>query len=285
MEHLLVSLRCPVCSTISSVERRTSEVDLWRCPSCDHCFSNVDSISSLEKYSSEYYEVTHRNWFENPNIALFETICQFIIQNKPNASLIDLGCGNGNFLKYLHKKNRSLSLTGIDIAQNRAAKGITFLQGDALVADFDSQYDVVVSLAVIEHVTDIQKFVNRLYSLCAPQGFVIIMTLNERSILYGVARLLYNLGYKTPCERLYSKHHLNHFNVSSLKKLVETNRLSVIKIFLHNVPLSAVDLTASSHTAATILRAGVWSTFMIGSLIGRTYLQTIICKKSTEEDL
>jgi SAM-dependent methyltransferase len=275
-----MALGCPVCSTISIFERRTPEVDLWRCPSCDHCFSDINSIKAIEEYSSEYYELTHRNWFKNPNIALFETISQFIIQNKPNSSLIDVGCGNGNFLKFIHKKNPNIFLTGIDITQNKPVEGIEFLKGDFFVTDFDKQYDFVVSLAVIEHVADVQMFVRRLYSLCAPAGFVIIMTINDRSILYGVARLLHNFGYRAPCERLYAKHHLNHFNVLSLRRLVEANGFSLVKMLLHNAPLAAIDFTASSTVGAAVLRAGVWGTFKLGSLTGRTYLQSIFCRKS-----
>jgi hypothetical protein len=104
-----MALGCPVCSTISIFERRTPEVDLWRCPSCGHCFSDINSIKALEEYSPEYYEVTHRNFFKNPNLTLFKTISQFIMQNKPNSSLIDVGCGNGNFLKFIHKKNRQFN--------------------------------------------------------------------------------------------------------------------------------------------------------------------------------
>jgi SAM-dependent methyltransferase len=240
----------------------------------------VSTIGEPEDYSPEYLEIAHRNWFQNPNVALFDTIGQTVARYKPKASLIDVGCGNGAFLKYLQNNDPELSLTGIDLAPNQPVEGITFIQGDALASDFDRQYDFVVSLAVIEHVIDIQMFIRRLYSLCAPGGFVIVMTLNDRSILYGVARLLHNLGYKIPCERLYSKHHLNHFNTSSLKRLVEMNNLSVVKTLLHNVPLAAVDFPASSRLARSILLAGVWGTFILGRLTGRTYLQTVICRKA-----
>jgi SAM-dependent methyltransferase len=274
-----MTLRCPICDSESAFERRAASIDLWRCPSCDHCFSDVSTIGEPEDYSPEYLEMAHRNWFENPNIALFETIRQIIMHYKPGASLIDVGCGNGAFLKYIRNKNPELSLTGIDLARNQPTEGITFIQGDALVSDFDRQYDFVVSLAVIEHVIDIQMFIRRLRSLCVHGGFVVVMTLNERSILYDVARLLHDLGYKTPCERLYSKHHLNHFNTSSLRRLVEMNNLAVLKTLLHNIPLAAVDLPVSSHLGRVGLLMGVRGTFLLGRLTGRTYLQTVICQK------
>ena len=275
-----MSLRCPVCNSESAFERRAASIDLWRCPSCDHCFSDISTVGEPEDYSPEYIEMTHRNWFQNPNLKLFENIRQIIAHYKPKASVIDVGCGNGAFLKYIRNKNAEFSLTGIDLSMNQPVKGITFIQGDVLVSDFDRQYDFVVSLAVIEHAIDVQMFIRRLHSLCAHDGFVVVMTLNERSTLYDVARLLHNLGYKTPCERLYSKHHLNHFNTSSLKRLVEMNNLPVMKTLLHNIPLAAVDFPVSSHLARVVLLAGVWGTFMLGRLTGRTYLQTVVCQRT-----
>lgn len=261
-----------------------AELELWRCPDCDHCFSDIGSIRMPENYSPYYYEVNHRNWFEHPNIKLFEKISRFIASDRSGSSLIDIGCGNGNFLKYLRAINPKLSLTGVDITPNEPFEGITFLQGDALLMEFDRQYDIVVTLAVIEHLHNVRKFVHRLHTLCSTSGFVIIMTLNDQSVLYGVARLLYALGYRSPCMRLYEKHHLNHFNLSSLRRLVETSGLRVVKTVLHNVPLAAAGVTASSSFTKALQLAGVWGTFILGSLTGRTYLQTIICEKTAGKD-
>ena len=274
-----MGLTCPVCSAESVLERQTVEADLWRCPSCDHCFSDIDSIGPLEDYSSRYFEETHGAWFRNPNVALFDAISTFIVQNKPGASLIDLGCGNGDFLRHLRRKQIEVSLTGIDIVENQPAEGITFLTGDALSMNFGRQYDVIVSLAVIEHVADVQMFMKRLHSLCAPSGYVIIMTVNERSILFEAAKMLHKLGVTSPCDRLYSKHHLNHFNSSSLRRLIEVNDFEINKIMPHNAPIAAIDFMSYSKITTAFLRAGVMATFLLGSLTGRSYQQTIICQK------
>jgi SAM-dependent methyltransferase len=275
-----MELICPICNAVGAFECKTSEADLWRCPNCDHCFTDISSVETPEDYDNEYFQVTHRNWFENPNTALFEGVSKFIAHYKPDASLIDVGCGNGAFLKYVRNRNPHLSLTGIDIARNEPAEGVRFIQGDVLAAEFDRQYDVVVSLAVIEHVLDVKNFIKCLHSLCSPHGFVIVMTLNERSTLYKVARLLRNLGFEGPFERLYSKHHLHHFTPSSLRLLLESNGFSVVKLLRHNAPLAAIDFDSPAPLVSAFLRAGVWGTFMIGSLVSQTYLQTIICQKN-----
>ena len=156
-----------------------------------------------------------------------------------------------------------------------------FIQGDALVANFNRQFDCVISLAAIEHPTDFHVFVKRLSELCKPLGFIIIMTDNEGSLVHDMARALYQIGWKMPFERIYSKHHLNHFNVPSLKHLLQMHGLLIKKVRCHNMPLRAVDIPASSPTADMILRSMVGMLFFIGFLTKKTLLQTIVCRNGS----
>jgi hypothetical protein len=100
------------------------------------------------------------------------------------------------------------------------------------------------------------------------------MTLDDRSILYAVARLLNRVGYRAPFERLYDRFHLNHFTSRSLRTLVENESLQTVAHHHHNIPIRAVDLP----TESSVLRAGVWGTFVLGRLTGRMYLQTIVSR-------
>jgi SAM-dependent methyltransferase len=270
---------CTVCGTQSILEGRIDEANLYRCPSCSHCFTGTDSIWVPEKYGESYFDEDHRNWFNNPNLPLFEKLAGIINKDKPDGSVIDLGCGNGDFLKYLHRSNSRLSLTGIDLVANKEAEGIRFISGDILTTNLKQQYDVVVCLAVIEHFIDLRPFMKKVYDTCRPGGLVIIMTLNDGSVLYNLARLMKNLGYAMPYRRLYSKHHVNHFNIASLRCLAELNRLSVIDTLRHNTVISAVDVPASSGLVRAALKAAVAGIFFISKMNGKTYLQTIVCRK------
>jgi hypothetical protein len=54
---------------------------------------------------------------------------------------------------------------------------------------------------------------------------------------------------------------------------------------LGNAPLSSLDIPISSRAANLILRGGVSSLFALGSLSGRTYAQTVVCRRETKEQL
>lgn len=274
------ALACPICAAPSAVEHQLEDFTLCRCSGCDHCFTDLNSIDCAEDYKTEYFEEEHRNWFLYPDLGLYEELTRIILEHKPNAAILDVGCGNGNLLRYLRSRGRDLSLTGIDMARNEPAAGIEYLQGDFVEHKFDRQFDVLVSLAVIEHIPNVALFAERLNEFCAPGGLVITMTVDERSLIYGAARALHRAGYSVPLKRLYSKHHLNHFTHRSLKRLLEGQDLRTIQVLRHNTPIAAVDTPKTSRLSKMILKAGVWATFQIGSLTRRTMLQTIISEKS-----
>jgi len=271
------AIACSVCRGAARLEIRLPEVDVFRCQVCDHCFSDL-SRAAAEQYGDDYYSKTHRNWYEHPNLPLFEYIHREIIARNRQAAILDIGCGRGDLLKYLHDRNGDYSLHGIDLSPAPQLAGVTIFRGDVRNYRFDQSYDALVCLATIEHLDDVHGFVRRLTELCKPSGQIIIMTLNERSVLYGAARWLSALGWKQPITRLYDKHHLNHFNVHSLRRLLVEHGVTIERTLMHNAPLEAMDFPESSKVVHWVQRVGVRGTFLIGSLVRATYLQTVVCR-------
>ena len=209
-------MSCPVCEHKAHYCKKLKEVILYYCDYCKHRFTDIDSIHNKETYSQDYFEDKHSNWFAHPNFQLFNYIFNRIKSIKlSRPSVLDTGCGNGDLLKYLKQRSSNIKLTGIDYHKNSAEEGINFLQGDIFHTKFNEQYNLVISLAVIEHVRDVQAYTVRLNELCKEEGLIITMTNNDSSLVYGVARTIYYLGLKAPMERLYDKHHLNHFSKNS----------------------------------------------------------------------
>jgi SAM-dependent methyltransferase len=276
----IAHVSCPVCESLSVFENQLGGGNLFRCIRCRHCFYDITTVK-FEEYGTDYFSVKHRNWFANPNLRLYKTIMSYIEENLPNRSLIDVGCGNGSFLKWIRSQNNVVSLAGIDLLSNKPATGIEFIHGDATNIGLPRKFDYVISLAVVEHIRDVRSFLGTLSSLCSYDGNIIIMTLNENSILYQIAKILNRLGVHTPYERLYSSHHIHHFNVSSLKELILGSGLTIVRHLFHNIPIAAVDIPYTTALMKFVMRSGVLGAFALGSLLGqRTYLQTLICKPS-----
>ena len=265
-------LACPVCGSPAPRERSFDDVVLHRCPRCDHCFTDVDSLDYLGEYD-EAWEALHANWFANPNVSLFSFVAETIARHKPDAAVIDIGAGRGELLEYLREHNPRLSLTGIDVSLQPDIPGVEVLREDVNSFDFgDRRWNVAVSLATIEHLADVRTFAARLRSMVEPGGLAIVTTNNERSIPYDVAGVFRRIGYDVPFERLYDRHHLNHFNTKSLTILMERSGLRPLRLHRHNIPLAAVDMPRES----AVLKLGVWASFTVGRLTGRTFFQTLV---------
>jgi SAM-dependent methyltransferase len=266
---------CAICGATAAFMAKHPEADLYRCPACTHCFTDLASVEPAP-YDSEYFADHHRRWFANPNVKLFASIAKTIPRG---ASVLDVGCGRGHFLRYLREHRADLRLSGIDLSLNEPSDGIRYYRGDFLTMPFDERFDAVVSLAVIEHVADIRGFVTRLQELARPNGTVTVMTLNESSLLYGLARTGRHVGVPLAFDRLYSRHHLHHFTRSSLRKLLGGRGFQVVAEHTHNAPLAAIDIPVSSALADALLRSFMWMICKAGDATGRAYLQTITCRR------
>jgi len=248
---------------------------ILRCVDCTHDSTIPESISNPETYDPSYFLSDHRRWFENPDVGLFARV---LAQIPSGASVIDVGCGRGDFLRFARRERPDLELTGIDVAPNEATEGIRFAQGDILQYSLDEQFDAVLSFQVIEHLADVNEFVDRLLQLVRPGGIVVVSTPNAGSALYSAARLGRALGLTLPYNRLYSKHHLQHFTRQSLSRLLSVHGCKLEQHWDHNAPIKAMDLPVSNRAADAVLRVGLYVLWGAGRVLRRSYLQTLICR-------
>ncbi len=280
-------MNCTICGYSSQPIMKILDITLYRCKNCGHCFQDRLSEYNKMEYNEDYFEKEHPNWFNNPNIKLFEKVFD-IISNGINISkqidrptIIDVGCGRGDLLRYLKKKNlnRVCSLLGLDLLENTSEEGITFIKGDIQETDIQEHYDYVINTATIEHIEDIHLFVDNLIRLCKPSSKIILMTINENGYIYLLARILYKMGIPFAAKRLYyGSKHINHFSLRSLTYLLEMKGLKINEIVHHNYPLSAVDLPPCSKTTAFFCKLGILFLFITGSITKRASSVTVVCE-------
>lgn len=107
-------------------------------------------------------------------------------------SLLDIGCGDGRFLKEAIKAYGDIKLTGIDSSEKALALAkqmnpeLEFEQRDILVSPLTSQWDVITLLEVIEHIPphSLPGFMTAAARMLRPGGTLIITVphLNEKLI-------------------------------------------------------------------------------------------------------
>jgi 2-polyprenyl-3-methyl-5-hydroxy-6-metoxy-1,4-benzoquinol methylase len=261
---------CTVCGGVSQPDAKHPDANLYRCRACSHCFS--EPTGSEETYDARYFREAHQNWFEHPDYVMFRRVERAIVGAR---SVLDVGCGNCDLLAYLRGRLPEARLVGVDLALPPPIPGVEFIQGDIMFADAGTGFDAVVTLQAIEHIGDVQPFVARLVNLCRPGGLVIVSTVNERSTIYRVARLLKKFGLPMAFDRLYSRHHLNHFNMRSLRRLIESAGLTVLSHAAHSYPLAKADVPKAGPIMTAAYRAAVAILFSVGPGV----LQTLVCRR------
>jgi len=273
-----MEITCPVCERRDGLELRDTTLNMYKCRHCDHAFSLI-APEKRTRYVEEYYNDSHANWFNNPNYWLFEYIRKEAARlvRKKEIKVLDIGCGKGHFLKYLSGRSPDMKLFGADLCDNEPDSRVKFIKTDFLKTDLNDKFDVVCSMAAIEHMDNVSVFLAKIKDILAPGGIVFINTENTGGAVYTAARILKCAGLKTPFYSLYEPAHLQHFTNRSLRALVEKSGLSVISQRNHNYPVKAVNLPPANVFMTAIYSAGIRVLFSAPGRFG--ILQTIVCKK------
>jgi 2-polyprenyl-6-hydroxyphenyl methylase/3-demethylubiquinone-9 3-methyltransferase len=111
-------------------------------------------------------------------------------------TILDIGCGGGLVSEPLTRLGAAV--TGIDPSAETIAAARAHAEGAGLaigyeattaeaVVDQGQQFDAVLLLEVVEHVSDVPAFLARLASLMAEDGIMILSTLNRTLKSYALA--------------------------------------------------------------------------------------------------
>ncbi|MFQ5721326.1 MAG: class I SAM-dependent methyltransferase [Candidatus Aminicenantales bacterium] len=131
-----------------------------------------------------------------------EGYVSFFIQDK---TVVDLGCGRGEFLELLREKG--IKAEGIDLNQAMVEtcleKGLTCHQGDLLdkLAEYeDESLGGLFSSQVVEHLPSsyLKRLVELSYIKLAPSSYLIIETINPTSVFSFIQIYLLDLSHQKP---------------------------------------------------------------------------------------
>jgi len=139
--------------------------------------------------------------------------------------ILDVGCGNGFFLKWL--KEHGWETYGVEISEKACQvaqkNGLKVFNGELTEAKYPSDYfDVVVMNQVLEHVYSPRNYFREIKRVLKPNGLLISCVPNFNcfeSKLFG----RYWLALEVP-------RHLNFFTAETLRKLAQTEGFQIEQI-------------------------------------------------------
>ena len=161
----------------------------------------------------------------------------FIKKNKKdsNISILDVGCGGGNFFAYINSVIKNADYLGVDFDYEKMKenkfndyKNFKIISQDLRSDWFFKEHDFVWSSEVIEHLFDDQSFFKKLIKSTKKGGYIIITTPYYNSYVNFAKK--YDWSVELSKEEIIGHVRLG-YNENDLQKLAELNNLKLENIF------------------------------------------------------
>ena len=148
--------------------------------------------------------------------------------------ILDLGCGKGAITAYIHAKGHPV--IGLDFATDAIEYAHAHFPEVPvhLASAYDDirakygEFDIVLSTEVIEHLYDPLAYAKTIRSVLSPGGLAIISTPYHGYLKNVLIALAGKWDEHHTANRLHG--HIKFFSVRSLKALLETANLAVLKV-------------------------------------------------------
>jgi 2-polyprenyl-3-methyl-5-hydroxy-6-metoxy-1,4-benzoquinol methylase len=169
-----------------------------------------------------YSELGKEEWYYLHEDKTEFNYCNNYIKDGDN--ILDIGSGRGAFTKYIDK---NISYTGLELS----SKAVEYAKEENInvikrtIQDYalsrENTHDVVVAFQVLEHITNVNSFIESSIKVIKPDGLFIIAVPNNDSFIKNAQNNLLNLP----------PHHLLHWNEESLRYIANKFNLMIIDVY------------------------------------------------------
>lgn len=194
--------QCPVCSSelinksILIKDYSVSEAlfELWSCANCTAMFTqNVPDVESIGAYYQSENYISHSDTQKGLINSLYHLVRNYTLKRKRTlikrasglrkGRLLDVGAGTGAFAHTMLAAGWEVTALEPDKGAATVAKkkyGLSLMPYETLFK-LEDRFDVITLWHVLEHVHDLQGYLNRFNALLKPGGKLIIAVPNYKS--------------------------------------------------------------------------------------------------------
>jgi 2-polyprenyl-3-methyl-5-hydroxy-6-metoxy-1,4-benzoquinol methylase len=200
--------------------------EMVRCTKCKILYANsiYDEVTIEKLYNDSDFTYSE----EIPGLKLTYEYCLKKAQNflAHKNSFLDIGCGNG-FMLEVANNNGWENVVGIEPSLNAIKEANPKFKKMIINKVFNSSslkkesFDLVFCAMILEHVSDINKFLDQIKWILKPGGIILAITHNEKHFL---SRILKN---KHP---IINDEHAYVFSPNSLKKIFQKHNYKIKEI-------------------------------------------------------
>lgn len=214
------------CHDVSIVEDDNIVMQVLKCRRCSLVFlhPHPDIEAAAQHYDADYYS----EWIDiqkKKRITMWKERLQRVKRFRQGGELLDIGCGEGTFLKLARDSGWNIEGTELSVYGSQYASRILqthIFCGELPEAGYkDNSFDVVTMWHVLEHVRDPLGYLFEIYRILKPQGLLVVAVPNVNNVFMQIAYRIIK-GRKL---KLYSSGekelHLYHFSPQSLQSYLD----------------------------------------------------------------
>ena len=235
---------CPVCGSediqggFSAKDHTVSKEAfvIGKCNSCTFLFTqDVPAQDHIGRYYISEDYISHSDTQKGLINKLYHAVRRRtlagkkqLIQNRTGIGqgrILDIGCGTGAFLHAMQEGG--WAGIGLELDQSARSKAkelynITALPSAEIYNLPDGQFDAITMWHVLEHVHELQQYIDRLKNMISPDGKLFIAVPNYRSFDAAF--------YKSAWAAYDVPRHLWHFSTESMRMLMQRHGLVIEEI-------------------------------------------------------
>jgi len=258
--------KCPVCHSPELHDYLKTEDfsvtnEEYQLQECKICGLVLTQNHPVQDEIGKYYEfeeyISHTDTQEGLMNRLYHLARNFMLVKKrriiekkvKGGNLLDIGCGTGYFLNHMHEN--FWVVTGIE--QDKDARkfgeekfGLEVYGTEKLAELQDDTYDVITMWHVLEHVHNLDDYLNNIKRLLKDDGLLVLALPNKDS--YDA------MHYKEYWAAFDVPRHLWHFNIKSLSTLIERFGFNVEKIKAMPLDGAYISMLSEKHKGGGIMK-------------------------------
>lgn len=231
---------CPICNSIHLIDFQRvtdyfgtqEEFQVVQCKNCNFLFTNPRPGSrEITKYYKSGNYISHGDKGNMLQDFIYRQIqlLNFKYKNRlirkyiksRRSSLLDFGCGSGNWLNYMSKKSwNGVGIEPDDQARLRAKTPLLNIYPSTESMPHDSKFQVITAFHVLEHVHNLNDTLVQLIAKLEPNGILMIALPNP--LAYDARQYgKYWAGWDIP-------RHLYHFKPNDVSYLATKVGLKIV---------------------------------------------------------
>lgn len=248
-------LECTICTTLATTPR-PNDGDLHRYYLSDDYISHSGKAKSV----IDKLYLLARTYTLKRKLKLIERF------NKSSRTMLDYGCGTGEFLKVC--KTHGWDIDGVEPSTVAREKASNILSTEirASMGSADKTYNIVTLWHVLEHVPDPADTLLKISERLSPTGTIIVAVPNYKS--YDAQY------YKQYWAAFDVPRHLWHFSPLGMKTLIQQHNLKLVAVKPMNLDSYYVSLLSEKYKRGKSNLLGMLVAFGVGLISNLTALLT-----------